>query len=51
MRLKVIDIKDIKDVSFYIVRYGTGTGTAMVKMYPFQRRIPIPKVSNVVKLN
>jgi len=43
MRLKVIDIKDIKDVSFYIVRYGTGTGTAMVKMYPFQRRIPIPK--------
>ena len=41
MRFKVIDIKDINDNSFYIVKYGTGT--VMVKMYPFQKRTPIPE--------
>ena len=40
MRLKVIDIKDLNDHSFYIVKYGAGT--VMVKMYPFQKKIPIP---------
>ena len=40
MHLKVINTKEINGVSFYIVKYGDGT--AMVKMYPFQRRTQIP---------
>lgn len=41
MHLKVIDIKEINYNSFYVVKYGTGT--AMVKMYPFQKGTSIPE--------
>lgn len=42
MYLKVIGKKEIKGISFYIVKFGNGT--EMVKMYPFQRLQHLPNL-------